>query len=302
MNKDLIDDRFGRFREIPLELARMGHRVTGLCLSYRPRARGWISDGTVLWRSVNAGRLKFFGLSCFMAQAQRLAKGGDVIWACSDSFYGIIGHVLSRRYGIPFVFDLYDNFEYYLIARLPVLKQLYRWVIRECDVVTCVSKPLERLVRSYGRHGPVYVMENAVRKEALRALATLTDKDSVDRVRRATMELCNSSDADIRALADNTINTLIALPSDGVAVPEKPAAKRLADQPVRTGSTMLQAHSMLTETPLSNANDATIIAGADSIPSGDVARVDSIDAAKARKRLSASKEPCTPTHATWSRG
>lgn len=122
--------------------------------------------------------------------------------------------------------------------------------------------------------------ENAVRKEALRALATLTDKDSADRVRRATMELCNSSDADIRALADNTINTLIALPSDGVAVPEKPAAKRLADQPVRTGSTMLQAHSMLTETPLSNANDATIIAGADSIPSGDVARVDSIDAAK----------------------
>jgi teichuronic acid biosynthesis glycosyltransferase TuaC len=165
MNKDLIDDRFGRFREIPLELARMGHRVTGLCLSYRPRARGWISDGTVLWRSVNAGRLKFFGLSCFMAQAQRLAKGGDVIWACSDSFYGIIGHVLSRRYGIPFVFDLYDNFEYYLIARLPVLKQLYRWVIRECDVVTCVSKPLERLVRSYGRHGPVYVMENAVRRD-----------------------------------------------------------------------------------------------------------------------------------------
>ena len=170
MNKDLVDDRFGRFREVPLELARMGHRITGLCLSYRPRARGWMSDGPVLWKSLNAGRLKFGGLSCFMAEAHRLAKNKDLIWACSDSFYGIIGHVLSRRYGIPFVFDLYDNFEYYLAARLPVLKQLYRWVVRNCDAVTCVSKPLARLVTSYGRDGPVHVMENAVRKDIFQPL------------------------------------------------------------------------------------------------------------------------------------
>ena len=37
MGKDLLDDRFGRFRELPLELARLGHQVRGLCLSYRPR-------------------------------------------------------------------------------------------------------------------------------------------------------------------------------------------------------------------------------------------------------------------------
>ena len=37
MGKDLLDDRFGRFRELPLELARLGHQVHGLCLSYRAR-------------------------------------------------------------------------------------------------------------------------------------------------------------------------------------------------------------------------------------------------------------------------
>jgi teichuronic acid biosynthesis glycosyltransferase TuaC len=170
MSKDLIDDRFGRFREIPLELARMGHRVTGLCLSYRPRVGGWISDGPVLWKSINAGRFKFVGLSFFISEAQRMAKDVDVIWACSDSFYGIIGHALSRKYSIPLVFDLYDNFEYYLIARLPVLKQLYRWVIRKCDAVTCVSKPLAGLVRSYGRQGPLHVLENGVRKDLFKPL------------------------------------------------------------------------------------------------------------------------------------
>jgi teichuronic acid biosynthesis glycosyltransferase TuaC len=170
MSKDLIDDRFGRFREIPLELGRMGHRVTGLCLSYWPKLGGWISDGPVLWKSINAGRLKFIGLSSFISEAQRMARDVDVIWACSDSFYGIIGHALSRKYSIPLVFDLYDNFEYYLIAHLPVLKQLYRWVIRKCQAVTCVSKPLAGLVRSYGRQGPLYVLENGVRKDLFKPL------------------------------------------------------------------------------------------------------------------------------------
>ena len=42
MNKDLIDDRYGRFREIPLALAQMGHQVKGICLSYQPKNEGKI--------------------------------------------------------------------------------------------------------------------------------------------------------------------------------------------------------------------------------------------------------------------
>jgi glycosyltransferase involved in cell wall biosynthesis len=87
---------------------------------------------------------------------------------------GIIAHVLSKRYTIPFVFDLYDNFDYYLTprARLPIMKQMHRWVIRKCDAVTCVSKPLPRLISPYGRIGPVYVIENAVRTDLFDPLDT----------------------------------------------------------------------------------------------------------------------------------
>ena len=58
MGKDLLDDRFGRFRELPLELARLGHEVQGISLSYRPRSVGAIvdsaasRDGQVLWHSL----------------------------------------------------------------------------------------------------------------------------------------------------------------------------------------------------------------------------------------------------------
>jgi teichuronic acid biosynthesis glycosyltransferase TuaC len=169
-NKDLIDDRFGRLREIPLELARRGHRVTGLCLSYRSREEGWMSDGPVRWKSINAGLTKVFGLARFIAQAERLSKEADVIWACSDSFYGIIGLSIARKQRIPLVFDLYDNFESFLFAKLPFLKQLYRYAVRKSDSLTCISRPLARLVSSYGRNGEVLVLENAVRDDLFRPM------------------------------------------------------------------------------------------------------------------------------------
>jgi glycosyltransferase involved in cell wall biosynthesis len=165
MNKDLIDDRFGRFREIPLVLARSGHKVTGLCLSYKHKNEEWLSDETVRWKSINAGLFKIFGLIRFIVKARNHTKKADIIWACSDSFYGIIGYLLSIRYGVPMVFDLYDNFEFFLAAKLPIMKQLYLWSVRKCAAVTCVSRPLAGLVGSYGRKSRIFVLENAVRKE-----------------------------------------------------------------------------------------------------------------------------------------
>ncbi len=95
MNKDLLDDQYGRFREIPLALGLNGHKIKGLCLSYVNRNEGWVKDGPVLWKSINATPIKLPGLFRFINEAQRFTKKSDVIWAFSDSFYGIIGYMLS---------------------------------------------------------------------------------------------------------------------------------------------------------------------------------------------------------------
>jgi glycosyltransferase involved in cell wall biosynthesis len=169
-NKDLLDDRFGRLREIPLALAKRGHVVQGLCLSYVNLEEGWVQDGPVWWKSVNATSLKFPGLLRFVRDASLLAQTSDVIWACSDSFYGVIAYFLSRKTGVPVVFDLYDNFDYFLAAKLPIVKQLYRHAIRHCDAVTCVSRPLAGLIKGQGRSDGLHVLENAVRDDIFKPI------------------------------------------------------------------------------------------------------------------------------------
>lgn len=169
-NKDLLDDRFGRLREIPFALAQRGHKVQGLCLSYAQRDEGWLWDGPVGWKSINATVLKLPGLLKFIREARYLAKRVDAIWACSDSFYGIMAHFIGLRYGVPTIFDLYDNFEYFMAAKLPVVKQLYYRAVRRSDAVTCVSEPLVRLVNTYGRFDNVYVLENAVRDDLFKPI------------------------------------------------------------------------------------------------------------------------------------
>jgi glycosyltransferase involved in cell wall biosynthesis len=92
----------------------------------------------------------------------RLAREADAIWACSDSIFGIIGIFISRAIGIPVVFDLYDNFESFILARLPLFQALYRYAVRNCAAITVVSRPLIELIASYGRTEGVHLIENAV--------------------------------------------------------------------------------------------------------------------------------------------
>jgi glycosyltransferase involved in cell wall biosynthesis len=134
-------------------------------LSYARKKEGFFQDGPVCWHSINANPPMLPGLIRFLKIASAYAQKSDVIWACSDSIYGIIGYGLSKTYNIPIVFDLYDNFESFLIARLPVIKQLYRYVVKKCDAITCVSRPLAGLVESYGRKNRTIILENAVRKD-----------------------------------------------------------------------------------------------------------------------------------------
>ena len=171
MNKDLIDDRFGRFREIPLALAQKGHKVQGLCLSYSDKKEGLFQDELVAWHSINATFMKLPGLLRFIRTARSYAMKSDVIWACSDSFFGVISCLLGRLFKVPVIFDIYDNFAEFFVAKLPIMKQLYHWAIKEGDAITCLSIPFTKLIKEkYGRTKHVYPIEFAVRKDLFKSL------------------------------------------------------------------------------------------------------------------------------------
>jgi len=170
--KDLLDDKFGRLREIPIGLAKLGNSVKGYCLSYERRPTGRFLDkeakSEVEWVSINAVWPRLMGWIRFAITILKKSKEfrPDLIIAASNSTYGILGVWLGRRLGIPCVFDLYDNFESFKAIHLPGVKPLYYWALNNADLVTCVSQPLYDHIKSqYHRKGFTMVLVNGVRKD-----------------------------------------------------------------------------------------------------------------------------------------
>jgi teichuronic acid biosynthesis glycosyltransferase TuaC len=174
MGKDLLDDRFGRFRELPLELARLGAKVTGLTVSYRRRKEGLILDSDqsenhgVTWHSINIhdGFMPRFGR--VVRKAVKLATDfkPDLIWACSDAYHAIFGAWLAERIRTRCVVDLYDNFEAFRASQLPGVLPLFRRAVKQADGVTCFSKLLaQHVTQAYAPRKPAAVIENGIRKD-----------------------------------------------------------------------------------------------------------------------------------------
>jgi glycosyltransferase involved in cell wall biosynthesis len=177
MGKDLLDDRFGRFRELPLGLARLQHEVMGITLSYRHREEGKRADfasaanGSVLWHSFNIRRGAWPRLGRFRKRATELAVDfkPDIIWSGSDAYHAIFGAWLSRRIAARCVIDLYDNFEAFRASRVPGVLALFRQAVKHADGVTCFSGRLAHHIGcAYGRAKPTAVIENGVNKDIFR--------------------------------------------------------------------------------------------------------------------------------------
>jgi glycosyltransferase involved in cell wall biosynthesis len=174
MGKDMLDDRFGRFRELPLELNRLGHEVAGLAISYRHRPVGVTLDsdpsrsGRVTWHCENAAEgimPRFCRVSRTATQLVRDYKP-DIIWSASDAYVATFGAWLAKRSRTCCVIDLYDNFEAFSASKLPGLLPLFRRSVREADGVTCFSKRMaDHIARAYLRTKPTATIESGQRKD-----------------------------------------------------------------------------------------------------------------------------------------
>jgi glycosyltransferase involved in cell wall biosynthesis len=177
MAKDLIEDQFGRFWELPCELARLGHEVTGLTLSYRRRTEGEFigRDGPnniqVPWSSVNLMRGYFPQIERYARRALEIARQfrPDIIWICSDAFHAIFGSWLAKKVKARHVIDLYDNFEAFSASKLPGVLPAFRRAVKAADGVTAFSDRLAAHVeRSCQRTKATAVIENGIRSNIFR--------------------------------------------------------------------------------------------------------------------------------------
>jgi glycosyltransferase involved in cell wall biosynthesis len=174
MGKDMLDDRFGRFRELPLELNGLGHEVAGLAISYRQRPVGVTLDndpsrsGRVTWHCENATQgimPRFCRVTRAATQLVRDYKP-DIIWAASDAYVVTFGTWLAKRSRTCCVIDLYDNFEAFSASKLPGVRPLFRRAVRNAEGVTCFSERMaDYIARSCLRTKPTATIENGQRND-----------------------------------------------------------------------------------------------------------------------------------------
>jgi glycosyltransferase involved in cell wall biosynthesis len=165
--KDLLDDRYGRLYEIPEVLASHGHDIRGLTLSYRRRAQGAIKMGKVEWVSTN--RIPDLPVYCWRLARTLKIFQPDVVWVSSDVYQAIFAWQFCRRLEIPFVIDMYDNYESFFASRVPGVVSLFRAACRAASGLTLVSSSLDRFVaENYGVRCTRQVVGNAVRKDIFR--------------------------------------------------------------------------------------------------------------------------------------
>lgn len=161
---DLLSTPYGRFFHLPCELARRGHHVTLLLLSYRNdavehrRAHGieWYSESL---RPIN-GQL---GLLAYLKRADQLTEELRPHWVIglSDTWYGILAQSLAARHGVRCAIDAYDNYEGYIPWALP-LHWLWRRALRNASLLTAAGPALAEILADASGNNRAVVVPMAV--------------------------------------------------------------------------------------------------------------------------------------------
>lgn len=160
--KDVIEHNFGRLYEIPKQLALLGHQVSVICLDYRNKDRQRCftethGAGVVTWYVAPLYLL-------FSAVKNSLNhQAPDLVFATADIPCLWLGRFLARWVAVPYIVDLYDNYESFGQARIPGFRRILRSCINQADAVVCVSDALrKKVLNEYQPNGQVVVMNNGI--------------------------------------------------------------------------------------------------------------------------------------------
>ncbi|UDL03848.1 glycosyltransferase family 4 protein [Marinobacter sp. CA1] len=166
--KDLINDRYGRLFEIPSELSKVGHEVKGVALSYRLIEQGvfeWSEYPNMEWHSINAIPS---GLVRYYKKLDRLTDNWkpDIVWASSDVLHICLAYQWTKKNLVPLVIDLYDNYESFGMAKLPLLTSKFREACKNSAGLTAVTQTLiDKVERDSGRKKSSRLINNAARTD-----------------------------------------------------------------------------------------------------------------------------------------
>jgi glycosyltransferase involved in cell wall biosynthesis len=158
-NKDMVLENFGRQIRLFEPLAKK-HIVHFFCPDYTKKES----------MIINQNRIKFIvrpvsllSITKFLKSVDSTIEHGkyDVIVASTDPLIGILGNYYSKKYKIPLVYDLQDNFEIYSAYKLPMVGYLDKNIVKEANVVLTVSNELKKYISNI-RRKETYIVRNGI--------------------------------------------------------------------------------------------------------------------------------------------
>lgn len=171
MSKDVILDKYARLYEIPNQLALLGHELECFCLSYQSHADGvWDESDEhkqLIWHSKSYHGLKKIDILAYpFLLLEKLKKyQPDIIIAASDIPHIVLGAWCAKKLYKSFVADLYDNFEAYGQAKIPLLKKLFSSALDHAKIISTTSYTLADKIRQEHPQVPhVFAMPSVIDK------------------------------------------------------------------------------------------------------------------------------------------
>lgn len=140
---DLYQRPFGRFGNLPIELAKRGCEVKVICLSYRQSENAEREYKGVSWSSISANPNPLSAISRLKKQTQEFDP--DWVIGFSDTYYGILATHLAGKLGCRSLIDAYDNYQSYMPWALP-LHSIWRSALKKADLVSAAGLPLLELL------------------------------------------------------------------------------------------------------------------------------------------------------------
>jgi len=137
--RDLLQRPYGRFFNLPRELAALGHATEIILFDY--------ANGTNEAASLNGVRIESVGLRrnplTLLRHVRDISQSFAPDWVIgfSDIWYGILAKHIARFCGARCAIDAYDNYESYIPCALPA-HLLWRRAIAHADLVTAAGQPL----------------------------------------------------------------------------------------------------------------------------------------------------------------
>jgi len=137
-NKDLITDRFGRLFHLPFQLFKLGHGGLVIAGDLHAQRKEKVTINGLSFYSLPLSLVRSYQ---FMQEVHKILENfkPEILLASGDSYLGFIGQKISRKYNIPFVFDVYDDYTVFGTNRIPGMKNLFYNSVKNAALVITSS-------------------------------------------------------------------------------------------------------------------------------------------------------------------